>query len=413
MSGPLDGIRVLELAQGLSGPYADMLLGDAGARVVKVEPIGGDYVRTYGPPRVGTESAQFLEINRNKRGIALDIERPESRAILEDLLREIDVLVTDLGPTRAAELGLDYANVERVNKRVVHCNITPFGEHGPMKDQPGSELVIQAMAEFHGSLGRIDEAPLRLGTDVANINTGQQAVHGIVAALLMRDRTDEGQFVDVNMLRTLMHMRGMAWTIMSEQADAFGGPHRPNHIIPNGANAVHFKPPEHGVRTKDGYVLLQGRGSTEETYQELLTELGIYDEVKDDPRWGRAGADVLGPSSAYGWQVKDTWNRALADKSTEETVEFFESRGLSAFPVNTYEMLFADPQVREIKMVQELTHPTAGTYRTLGSPWLFEDTPAAIQCPAPLLGQHTDEVLGELGITAAEIARLRSSSIVA
>ena len=412
MAGPLDGLRVVELAQGLAGPYCGMLLGDAGARVMKVEPLDGDYARAYGPPFRNGESAQFLEINRNKRGLSLDIDRPEAREVAQRLLHEADVLLTDFGPARATELGLDYAAVERINRRLVHCNVTPFGEHGPMADQPGAELVVQAMAEYTESLGRHGDSPVRLGTDVANINTGGQAVQGIVSALLMRDRTDEGQFVDVNMLRTLMHLRGQIWTAHSEHVDDLGGPHTEGNIVPNGPSGyMNTKPQDHGYRTKDGHVLLQGRGSTPERYQALLEELGIADDVKDDPRWAEPGG-IIGGSSMHGWEVKDVWERGLKDRTTQETIDLFESHGMSAFPVNDYEMLFADPQVHEINMVQELTHPTAGTYRTLGSPWLFADTPAAIQGPAPMLGEHTDAVLADAGYSAGEIDGLRQTGVV-
>src|SRR5262249_7024821 len=142
-----------ELAQGLAGPYCGMLLGDARARVTKVEPLGGDHARGYGPPFVNGESAPFLEINRNQRGLALAIDRAEGRRVVQRLLRDADVLVTDFGPARAAQLDLAYASVERLNRRLVHCNITPFGEDGPMADRPGAELVLQAMAEYTDSLG--------------------------------------------------------------------------------------------------------------------------------------------------------------------------------------------------------------------------------------------------------------------
>ena len=208
MTGPLDGVRVVDLTQGLSGPYCAVLLGDAGATVTKVEPPGGDYARGYGPPFIEGQGAQFLELNRNKRGVVLDIERAEGRRVLERLLLAADVLVTDLSPQQAAALDLDYETVEQLNGRLVQCNITPFGERGPMAEQPGAELVVQGMAEYTASVGQIGEPPVRLGTDVAQLNTGAQAVQGIIAALLMRERTGEGQFVDVNMLRTLMHLRG-------------------------------------------------------------------------------------------------------------------------------------------------------------------------------------------------------------
>jgi len=415
MPGPLEDVRVLDLSQGFAGPYCTMLLGDAGARVTKVEPLTGDYVRGYGPPFRGDESAQFMEINRNKRGVAVDLELPEGRKVVERLLREVDVVVTDHAPARAAELRLDYPAVERVNRRVVHCNVTPFGEHGPMADQPGAELVVQAMAEFPASLGRFGDTPVRLGTDVANMNTGQQALQGIVAALIMRQRTGEGQFVEVNMLRTLMHLRSQVWTAHSENVDDVNGPHTVGNIVPNTPSGhMNTKAQDHGYRTKDGHILIQGWGgiaSSPEKYHELLEELGIADEVKDDPRWKNA-ADVLGGASAYGWQVKDTWARGLATRTTEEALEFFEAHGMVAFPVNDYPMLFADPQVESISMVQEVRHPTVGTYRTLGSPWLFADTPAALQGPAPLLGQHTDDVLREAGYSATEIAGLRAAGAI-
>ncbi len=412
MAGPLDGLRVVELAEGLAGPYCGMLLGDAGARLTKVEPLAGDYARAYGPPFRNDQSAQFLELNRNKRSIALDIEQPDGREVVDRLLRTADVLVTDLSPSRASALRLDYATVEQLNDQLVHCNITPFGELGPMAEQPGSELVVQAMSEYPASLGRFGDAPIRLGTDVAHINTGSQAVQGIVSALLMRDRIGEGQFVDLNMLRTLMHLRGQIWTNLSDQVDDLGGAHHDDNIVPNGPSGfMNTKPQDHGYRTKDGRVLIQGRGGTPERYQALLTELGIAEEASADPRWENP-ADVIGGSSLYGWQVKGVWERGLMERTTEEVIELFESYGMVAFPVNDYEMLTAQPQLAEIKMLQELTHPTVGSYTTLGSPWLFAETPAAIQGPAPLLGQHADELLSELGYATTEIERLRATAVV-
>jgi crotonobetainyl-CoA:carnitine CoA-transferase CaiB-like acyl-CoA transferase len=399
MTGPLDGVRVVELTQGLSGPYCSMLLSDAGASVTKIEPPGGDYARGYGPPFIGDEGAQFLELNRNKRGMVLDIERAEGRLVLERLLLDADVLVTDFNPARAAELDLAYDAIERVNSRIVQCNITPFGERGPMADQPGAELVIQGMAEYTASVGTTGEPPVRLGADVAQLNTGAQAVQGILAALLMRERTGEGQFVDVNMLRTLMHLRGMMWTSHSEGADDWWGFHQDTYV----------KPADHGYRTSDGHMLLRGGGPPEE-FAALLDDLGIADEVRGDPRWENAGA-VMGGGSRFGWQVKDVWDRGLEDKTTQEVIELLESHGMDGFPVNNYETLFADPQLDEIGMVQETSHPSAGNLRTLGSPWLFAVTPAAIQGPAPTLGQHTDELLGAFGYGPPEVEGLRRAGI--
>ena len=403
MAGPLDGIRVLDTTQGLAGPYCAMLLGDGGANAIKVERLNGDYVRGYGPPFVEGESAQFLELNRNKRGLALDIEHRVGRQIFERLIGDADVLLSDVSPARATEVGLTYAAMEQLNPRLVHCNITPFGEHGPMADMPGAELVVQGMAEYTASLGRTGDPPVRLGTDVANINTGGQAVQGVVSALIMRERTGEGQFVDVNMLRTLMHLRGMMWAAHSEGVDDWWGFHHDTYI----------KGPDHGYRTKDGYLLIGGFGGVEEDqFDGLLKDLGIPESVKEDPRWANNGAGIVGSASRYGWEVVDVWEKALEDKTNAQVMEILESYGLNGFPVNDYEALVADPQVNEIKMVQELTHPTAGTYRTLGSPWLFADTPAAIQGAAPMLGEHTDEVLAEAGYSAEDIDGFRKEGVI-
>ena len=394
MTGPLDGVRVVDLTQGLSGPYCAVLLGDAGATVTKVEPPGGDYARGYGPPFIEGQGAQFLELNRNKRGVVLDIERAEGRRVLERLLLAADVLVTDLSPQQAAALDLDYETVEQLNGRLVQCNITPFGERGPMAEQPGAELVVQGMAEYTASVGRIGEPPVRLGTDVAQLNTGAQAVQGIIAALLMRERTGEGQFVDVNMLRTLMHLRGMMWTSHSEGVDEWWGFHQDTYV----------KPADHGYRTKDGALLVTGFGGVApEAFEGLLRDLGIPEQVKEDPRWANNGAGVIGGTSRFGWQVADIWEAALRDRTSAEVMEILERHGLNGFPVNSYEELFEDSQIDEIGMVQEAEHTEIGAYRTLGVPWMFAESPAANRHAAPLLGEHTDAVLTEVGYSAAEI----------
>jgi len=402
MPGPLQDVVVVDISQGLAGPYCSMLLGDAGADVIKVEPPGGDPARGYGPVHRGDAGAAFVELNRNKRDVVLDLERPEGMEALHRLIRQADVLVSDLSPARAADLKLDYASVEAINQRVVQCNITPFGERGPMANLPGAEIVAQAMSETTGSLGTIGAPPVRLGTDVGNINAGGQAVQGIVAALFMRERTGEGQLVTVNMLGTLMHLRGMMWASHSEGADDWWGFHQDTYI----------KPADHGYRTKDGNVFLTAGmgGLTPESFKALTSRLGIPDSVHDDPRWAGNGAGVIGGSARYGWEVVDVWNEALKNFTSAEVGAIFDEVGANSFPVNDYEHLIPDPQLTEIAMVQELTD-AQGTYQTLGSPWLFKQTPASVRTPAPTLGQHTDEVLASAGFSADEVGKLKQAGI--
>ena len=402
MPGPLEDIVVVDISQGLAGPYCSMLLSDAGADVIKVESPSGDPARGYGPVHRGDAGAAFVELNRNKRDVVLDLERPEGMEALHRLIEQADVLITDLSPARAADLKLDYPSVERLNKRVVQCNITPFGERGPMADLPGAEIVIQAMSEVTGSLGSLGTPPVRLGADVGNINTGGQAVQGIVAALFMRERTGEGQLVTLNMLGTLMHLRGMMWASHSEGADDWWGFHQDTYI----------KPADHGYKTKDGNVFLTAGmgGLTPEGFKSLTSRLGIPDSVHDDPRWAGNGGGVIGGSARYGWEVVDVWNKALANFTSAEVTAIFDEHGGNAFPVNDYEHLIPDPQLAEIEMVQELKDDL-GTYQTLGSPWLFKQTPASVRTAAPKLGQHTDEVLTKAGYGAADIAKLKQAGV--
>ena len=402
MAGPLEGIRVVDASQGYAGPYCAMALGDGGAQVTKVEPLDGDDARGYGPPFVNGVGAQFLAINRNKQGVALDLATPEGREAFLRLIREADVLVSDLSPAQREEQGLRYEDLESVNPRLVHCCITPFGEDGPMANLPGAELPVQTMSDYTNSLGAIGEAPVRLGTDVANINAGGQAVQAIVAALLQRERTGEGQQVSVSMFGTLLHMRGMMWTSQSDTADDWWGFHQDTYI----------KAPDHGYRTKDGSAYMQLGAQTEESFDALIKQLGIPESVKDDPRWAGAGANVGGGPSRYGWEVHDVFERAFADKTTDEVGAILEPFGGSVFPLNSYSTLFEDPQVEEIGMVRELSHPEIGDFRVPGIPWLFSETVAEIQSPPPLLGEHTDEVLARIGYSAAEIEALREADAV-
>src|SRR3954471_6676111 len=211
MSGALSGFTIVDLTQGLCGPFGSMRLGDAGAEVIKIEPLSGDSARGMGPPFIGNESAVYLSLNRNKKSLALDLQKPEGQDIVRRLGAQADVFLEDLGPGEAEKLGLGYEDLQKLNPKLVYCSISAFGEAGPLRDLPGAELVIQAMADYTNSLGRIGEPPVRLGTDVASLNPGIFASQAVTAALFHRVRTGEGQRVAVSMLGTLLHMRGIMW----------------------------------------------------------------------------------------------------------------------------------------------------------------------------------------------------------
>jgi len=403
MPGALAGFKVVDITQGLCGPYCSMQLGDAGAQIIKIEPPQGDSSRTMGPPFIGDESAVYLNLNRNKRSIVLDLSKDEGRDILLRLAKDADVFLEDLGPGEAEKLGFGYEQLKKLNPKIIYCNISAFGEKGPMAQLPGSELVVQAMADYTNSLGAIGEPPVRLGTDVANTNTAVFSFQAITAALIHRERTGQGQRVSTSMLGSLMHMRGMIWVAQSEPVDSWWGFHQDTYI----------KPPDHGYKTKDGYVFLSFglRDVTDpNAYDKLLEALGLSEMKTKDPRF-QAPNNVIGGGSRYGWEVKHIFEEVFQEMTSKEVIGLFNKFGGTAMPVSNYEMVAADPQVKILGMIREMDHPKLGKIKQTGIPWLLYDSPADFQSPPPALGEHTDEILKGLGLSAAEIQHLRDKKV--
>lgn len=399
MPGALSGFTVVDLTQGLCGPFGSMRLGDAGAEVIKVEPLSGDSARTMGPPFIGDESAVFLSLNRNKKSLALDLCKPEGQDLIRQLITGADVFLEDLGPREAGKLSLGYDALQKLNPKLVYCAISAFGEEGPLRNLPGAELVIQAMADYTNSLGRIGEPPVRLGTDVASLNTGIFASQAITAALFHRARSGEGQRVTVSMLGTLLHMRGIMWTAMTDPDDWYGF-HLDNYT----------KPPDHGYKTKDGHVFFGLRRGSSEDWDRLMISLGLVEYI-NDPRFAGFGREATS-IGRYAAEVKPIWEQAFKEMTTEEVVQLVHEFSGDAVPFMDYATLFAHPQIQELNVVQEIAHPTAGSFKTIGPVWRFSDTAAKIQSPPPRLGQHTEEILAKLGFGSEDIQRLRAARVI-
>ena len=399
MPGALSDYRIVDLTQGLCGPFGSMRLGDAGAEIVKIEPLDGDASRTMGPPFIGDESAVFLSLNRNKKSLGLDIHTAEGQEIVRRLVTQADVVLEDFGAGEAEKLGLGYADLQVLNPTLVYCAVSAFGEKGPLSNLPGAELVIQAMADYTNSLGRIGEPPVRLGTDVASLSTGVFISQAVTAGLFHRLRKGEGQRVSVSMLGTLLHMRGIMWTSMTDPDDWYGF-----HLD------SYTKPPDEGYKTKDGYVFFSLRRGSSEDWDRLLISLGM-EEYLADPRFDGFGREVTGVGR-YVAEVKPIWEKAFATKTNDEIVHLIHEFQGDAVPFTNYMSLFQHPQVQELDVVREIEHPTAGTFETIGPVWRFSDTPAAVQSPPPTLGQHTDEILLGLGYSSDDIERLRVTSII-
>ena len=302
---PLDGTTVVDLSLGVAGPFAASRLGDLGARVIKVEPIAGDPARGFGPPFMGGaedtddgldgthgaddgegDAATFVALNRGKVGLAVDLDAPDGVALVRRLLERADVVVADLGPGRAEAVGLGYDDLAARNPGLVYVAVSAWGEKGPLADLPGAELPVQAMAEYLGSLGRIGEPPVRLGADVAGLNTGIFACQAALGGLVARDVGGEvgclgrGQRVAVSMLGSLLHLRGIMWTARSNP-DEWWGFHLDHYT----------NPPETGYRTADGQVLFGLRRGNSEDFDQLMISLGLVEHITD-PAFGGFGRDA-------------------------------------------------------------------------------------------------------------------------
>jgi crotonobetainyl-CoA:carnitine CoA-transferase CaiB-like acyl-CoA transferase len=398
--GSLAGMRVIDLTQGLCGPFCSMQLGDAGADVIKIEPLDGDSARGFGPPFIEGESAVFLSINRNKRSLAIDYTRAAGRALIRRLARNADVVLEDLGPGEAAKLGLAYDDLKHDNSRLIYASISAFGEDGPLKDLPGAELVVQAMAEYASSLGRIGDPPVRLRADAASLNTGIFAAQAIFGALFHRERTGMGQRVAVNQFAALLHLRGIMWHSLSNPDDWFG------------FHLDHYtNPPEYGYKAKDGELYFILRRGTSEDWDRLLMSLGM-EQVLADPRfddYGRQASSI----GRYAPEVKPIWEAAFKDRPREEIIDLIHSIGGDAVPMLDYPSLVAHPQVAAIEALTTIEHPVAGRFQTVAPFIRFTETPLTITLPPPLLGQHSREVLAEAGLDETELDRLSASGIIA
>ena len=398
--GALDGFVVLDLTQGLSGPSCTMQLGDAGARVIKAEPLSGDCARGYGPPFVNGESPAFLSLNRNKESIALDAASTRGRRILQTLARKADVVVVeDVGAGSVKDLGVTYQSLRRRKPGVIYCEITAFGDKGPLAGLPGAELPAQAMSDYWGSFGVIGNPPIRVGADIASVNAGTFAFEAILAALYHREMTGEGQRVSVSKLGALLHMRGIIWAAISDP-DEWIGFHCDTYI----------KPPEQGYKTKDGRIYFMLRRGSQEDFDKLALDLGV-EEAFTDPRFGQAGRNATG-TGKWAYLVKHIWERAFKDKTNEELIALIRGHNGEAVPVNTYDSLMRHPQIHALNPIAEVQHPTAGAVKMPNIPWHMEATPGSIRLPPPLPGQHTDCILEWAGLSPTQVARLRKANIV-
>ena len=393
MTAPLDGITVLDLSRVLSGPYCTMLLGDMGARIIKVEQPGkGDDTRGWGPPFVGGESAYFLSINRNKESITLDFKKSAGRAVLDRLIANSDVVVENFRPGTLSKLGLDYAALAPKHPRLIYCSISGFGHSGPRQNEPGYDAVIQAEGGLMSVTGAADGPPYRLGVAIGDIVTGILASQGVLLALLSRHRTGEGQFVDIGMLDSVA-------ALLSYQASIFfatgSAPQRIGNRHPT------IVPYETFTASDGDFVLAVGN---DDQWRRFCTVAGLdRDERFETNRQRVMRYDELRP----------ILTECIRRHARQHWIEQLTKAGVPCGSVRDLKEVFTDPQLEARQMIARAEHATLGAIRLLGLPIKLSQTPGSIRTAPPTLGQHTDAVLQkDLGLSAAEISALREGAAI-
>ena len=395
MTGALTGITVLDLTRVLSGPYCTMVLADMGARVIKVEHPGkGDDTRHWGPPFVGTESAYFLSINRNKESVTLDFKHPQGREVLDRLLARADVLVENFKPGTMDRAGFGWETLHARHPRLVYTSISGYGQTGPRRDEPGYDAVIQAEGGLMSITGDGDGPAYRLGVAISDIAAGMFASQGVMAALFARERTGQGQRVDIGMLDATA-------ALLTYQA---GNYFATGQIPARLGNRHPTIAPYETLPTSDGEIVIAvGNDGIWKRFCPAIDR----PELADDPRF-RTNRDRLASYTA----LKAELERTLITRTRAEWTERFRAASVPCGAVRDVAEVLADPQIAARDMVATLAHPTAGATRVVGTPIKLSETPGSIRTPPPTLGQHTDAVLGELGYDHDMIASLKTSGAV-
>ena len=385
--GPLAGIKVLDFCSFINGAYSAALLGDLGAEVLKIEPLTGDLARAWGPFLKG-ESRFYQAWNRNKRGIAIDLTSPEGREIAHRLVRNADVFIENYRPGVTQRLGIDYETLSSINPRLIYCSSTAFGSRGPLRNRPGYDPVFQSISGIARDNVRFSGSVAICPVAVSDYQASMLVVTGILAALFHRERTGESQMVETSLLQGVLSVQSHYFVEALECEE-------------EGAIGIY---PYRIFETADEPIFIAA--ATDKFWGMLCECLGV-------PELGRHPEfETNGKRTSRANDLTSILKPIFLTKKGSEWEQILVEKGVPCGVVSSYLRFLNDPQVSELEMNPVIEHPLIGPMRTVGVPIHFAKTPGRIQRSAPTLGQHTDEVLGELGYTTEQIAELRSSRII-
>ena len=394
-TGPLAGMKVLEMAQIMAGPTCGMMLADMGADVVKVEKLpGGDDSRSYREPLVNGVSAPFMILNRNKRGIALNLKAPQGREILTSMVKQSDVLIENYRKGTLEKLGVGYDVLSAANPGLIYCAISGYGRSGPYADKGGFDLIAQGFAGLMSVTGEPGGPPVKTGNSVADMNAGILAVAGITAAYVHKLKTGQGQIVETSLMEAALQQT--YWHAATYFATGESpGPTGSAHLL---------SAPYQAFPARDGYVNIGG--ANQANWERVATVLG-HPEWRDDPRFLTNTARMQNLPA-----LTEAMSAILKQRDKADWIAAFDAAGVPAGPVHTVGEALTHPQTLARNMVVDLVHPQAGATRAIGCPIQFSATPTQVTRPAPLLGEHSRELLREYGYDDQQIDGFAADGVI-
>jgi formyl-CoA transferase/CoA:oxalate CoA-transferase len=395
MAGPLEGIKVVELSRTLAGPFCSMQLADMGAEVIKVEQPGiGDETRSYIPPEINGESCYFMSLNKNKKGITVNLKTEEGQRIVKQLVENADVLIENFRNGTMEKFGLGYEVLKEINPRLIYCAVSGFGRTGPMKDEPAYDLLMQGFGGLMSVTGETGRAPVKVGFSIVDLATGLYASLGVVLALLVREKTGNGQYVESSLLDTIVSLSnylGQSVLATGKVQGRFGSAH-PNLV------------PYQAFEAKDGYVIIAVPNDW--LWRKMCDALDLQD-LKDHPKFAVNASRVANREELVGVLTEYTKR-----KDSSEIIGKLKHAGVPSGPINDIGQLLAHPQVQSREMIQEVEHPTIGMLKMLGIPLKLSVTPGSIRKAPPLLSEDTNEVLTALGYSSENISDFKEKGII-
>lgn len=392
---PLAGIKVLDFTRILSGPYCTMMLGDMGADIIKIEMRGsGDDTRYWAPPYVGKESVYFLSVNRNKKSITLDLKSKEGKEIVKKLIKKSDIVVENFRAGVMQKLGFDYRNVRKINSKIIYCSISGYGQTSEKSNEPSFDLIIQGESGFMDITGSPDGSPFKAGVSLADLAAGHAAFEGILLALIHRQKTKKGQYIDISLLDSLIFL----FTFQSQIALS-------TNIIPKRKGNLHPTiTPYETYQTSDGYINIAA--GNEGLWKNFCKAIGRED-LLNNPKF-KVNPERVKNRSDLERELIPIFKR----KSTSEWLNIFREYDVPVGKINSVNEALKLPSVLQRSMIVKIIHPTIGEMQTVGNPIKMSEVKKLKYKPAPTIGQHTNEILKSLGYTKKQIEMLKNKNIV-